>query len=312
MRRLLFIILIVLLSACSSVETTQTEDVFSVGLLLSDSGLGDGSFNDSAFRGLEKTRDELGIIFDYREPVDQNFNGKLEELIKDDHDLVIGIGFTAAPAVNELADKYPKQQFALVDAVSDKKNVISITFKEEEGSYLIGLIAGLKTKTNVVGFIGGEDVPLIHNFEQGFKDGVKAVNKDATVLTEYAGTFGDDQIGAKIASKQIEKDADFIFPAAGFTGIGVLKEAQKEGIYAFGVDSDQFYIAEKAVVTSMLKNVDVALYDVVKKLINEEGLTGEQLELGVKDNGIDLTPIRLIQLSNKEQSIIDKAMDKGE
>ncbi len=147
MRRLLIITLILLLSACSTGESKQAEkDVFSVGLLLSDSGLGDGSFNDSAFRGLEKARDELGIIFDYREPVEQNFKGKLEELIKDGHDLVIGIGFTAAPAVNELAEKYPKQQFALVDAVSDKKNVISITFKEDEGSYVIGLIAGLKKK----------------------------------------------------------------------------------------------------------------------------------------------------------------------
>ncbi len=131
-------------------------------------------------------------------------------------------------------------------------------------------------------------------------------------MTEYTGTFGDDQKGAAIANKQIEKDADFIFPAAGFSGIGVLKEAQKEGIYAFGVDSDQFYIAEKAVVTSMLKNVDVALYDVVKKLMNGDDLTGEQFKLGVKENGIGLAPIRLIQLSDNEQAIIDQAMDKGE
>ncbi|WP_106497379.1 BMP family lipoprotein [Lentibacillus sp. Marseille-P4043] len=312
MRRL-FLVALVFLCACSAGTANQeTNDVTSVGLLVSDGGLGDGSFSDSAFQGLEKARDELGIVFDYREPLENDFKEKLEELIKAGHDVVIGLGFNAAPAVDELAEKYPEQQFILVDAVSDKKNVTSITFKENEGGYLIGLIAGMKTKSDTVGFIGGENAPVIQNFEKGFKKGVKEVNKDAKVLVDYANTFNDDQKGAELAQKQIEAGADYIFPSAGFTGTGVLKTGQEEGIYTFGVDSDQFFLAEKTVVTSMLKNVDVALYDIIKKIVDGKTLNGENLTFGLKENGVGLAPIRLIKLTDEEQAIIDQATEVEE
>lgn len=313
MRKLYLVILVFILGACSAGDLENLEDdTISIGLVVTDSGLGDESYSDSALRGLENARDELGIIFDYREPFDTDYEEQVKDLIKDDHDLIVGLGYEMEEAINKLADTYPDQNFAIIDTVSDKSNVTSITFKVEDGSYLVGLIAGLKTKTNTVSFIGGEKAPAIEVFETGFRKGVLAANKDAKVITDYADTFGDDAVGAKIAKEQIDKGSDFIFPAAGFTGIGALHEAQNNGVYAFGVDSDQFFVAEKAVVTSMLKNIDIALFNLVEELASGKELNGEHLELGIAEEGVGLAPIRIIQLSDKEQATFDQLKTKGE
>ncbi|WP_163528430.1 BMP family lipoprotein [Halobacillus ihumii] len=306
----LFLLTGLLLAGCADHEakSEDTKDEISAGLLVTESGLGDDSFSDSAFKGLEQARDELGITFDYREPFDKKYKEHMKDLIEQDHDVIIGLGYNSQAAIDELAQEYPKQQFVLIDAVSEFDNVTSITFKEDEGSYLIGLIAGMRTKSGVVGFIGGERIPVVERFETGFTEGVKKVNPDAEILIEYAGTFDDDTKGSNITKSMVEKGADFVFPAAGFTGIGALKEAQNQGIYAFGVDSDQFFVAEKAVVTSMLKNLDVALYDVMEQLVNGERLEGGQITLGVKEQGVGLAPIRLINLTDEQQAVLDKEM----
>ncbi|MFU0789708.1 MAG: BMP family ABC transporter substrate-binding protein [Virgibacillus proomii] len=310
---LLFVLLfLMLLASCSSEDKSEkSKETMSFGLLVTESGLGDASYSDSALRGLEKARDELGITFDYREPVERDFKEQLQELIDRDYDVIIGLGFNAQSAINELADQYPKKQFILLDADSDRENVISISFKVDEGSYLIGMLAGMKTKSDTVGFIGGEKLPAIQEFEQGFREGVKKVNKNAKVLVDYTGTFGDDKAGKDTANKQIKKGADFLFPVAGFTGIGALTEAQKKNIYAFGVDSDQFFVAEKAVVSSMLKNIDIALYNIVKEIADGKAVTGEHLELGIKEEGVGLAPIRIIKLSHNEQQKLNAVMEKG-
>lgn len=310
MRKVYILLLCLFLTSCSTGgEKKAGKEATRIGLLVTESGLGDESYSDSALRGLKQARDELGIIFDYREPFNKDFKEKLEELIDRGHNVIVGLGFEAETAINELADKYPKIQFVLIDAVSDRPNVISITFKAGEGSYLVGMVAGMKTKSNVVGFVGGEKFPAIEVFENGFREGVKAVNKETKVLVDYAGTFGDEKVGSNIANKQIQQGADYIFPAAGFTGIGVLTEAQRGNIYAFGVDSDQFFVAEKAVVSSMLKNIDVALYNIVKEIKDGKSLSGDHLELGVNDGGVGLAPIRLIELTTEEQSKLDSVME---
>lgn len=308
----IFACLLLIMTACGNEETKAKTDQKSIGLLVTKNGLGDESFSDSAFSGLERARDEMGVLFDYREPMQGEHEEQMEELIENGHDLIIGLSFRAQPAVEALAEKYPEQQFILIDAVSSLENVTSITFKEDEGSYLIGLIAGMRTQSNTVGFIGGEQIPVVENFEKGFKAGVQEANPEATVLTQYIGTFGDDKKGAKAASEQIENGADFIFPAAGFAGVGALKEAQEQGVYSFGVDSDQYYLAEESVVTSMLKRVDVALFEMAEKLKNEQKFTGEHLQLGLAQDGVGLAPIRVIQLTSDEQKILQDAKDKGE
>lgn len=301
--------LLLIMSACSNSTTNQSElenKKLQVGIMLSDAGLGDQSFSDLGFAGLEKARDELNIEFDYLEIKDtKTYEAGLEELVKQENDLIIGLGFSMQEAVEEIASKYPDRTFLLIDAQSELPNVFNVTFKEEEASYLIGAIAGMKTESNVVGFIGGAKVPLIQKFETGFIEGVKSVNADATIISTYAENFGDDKRGASIAKEMISKKADYIYPAAGFTGVGVIQEAQRSAIYSFGVDSDQFYLAEKAVVSSMLKKVDIAIFNSVKNLAENGELAKKDEILGLKENGVDIAPIRVIDLSSTEMKELE-------
>ena len=301
----------VILSACSNNgEENKETDNIKVGIMLSDAGLGDQSFSDMGFAGLEKARDELGISFDYRELQDSGtYEQGLEELVGQGNDLIIGLGFSIQGALESIAKKYPDVSFLLIDSQSELSNVNNITFKEDEGSFLLGLVAGMKTQSNVVGFVGGEDVELIHKFEDGFAAGVKAVNPEAKVLSRYAGTFGDDKLGESIAKEMITEGADYIYPAAGFTGVGVILESQRAGTYSFGVDSDQFYLAEGSVVSSMVKQVDVAIYDTVKELVEKGSLGEKNKELGLKENGVAIAPIRIINLSPAEQKQLDEYIE---
>ena len=303
------LILLLTLSACSSVQTNESDldnQKLQVGIMLSDAGLGDQSFSDLGFAGLEKARDELNIEFDYLEIKDtKTYEAGLEELVMQENDLIIGLGFSMQEAVEEIASKYPDSTFLLIDAKSDLPNVFNVTFKEEEASYLLGAIAGMKTESNVVGFVGGARVPLIQKFETGFIEGVKSVNADATIISKYAENFGDDKLGATIAKEMISQNADYIYPAAGFTGVGVIQEAQKSSIYSFGVDSDQFYLAEQAVVSSMLKKVDVAIFNAVKSLAENGELSNKEVVLGLKENGVDIAPIRVIELSSTELKVLE-------
>ena len=283
-----------LLAGCSQDETSYEKDRISVGIMLSDNGLGDQSFSDTGFQGALKARDELGITFNYKEIAEtKTYEQGFEELVTENHDLIIGLGFNILEDLEKVAKKHPEQQYILIDSSSEIKNITNINFKEEEGSYLIGMIAGMNTKSNKVGFIGGFDTPLINKFAAGFQQGVKAVNPKAKVYIEYANDFGNEKKGAEIAGKFIKKGVDYIYPAAGLTGSGALKEAEKKGVYSFGVDSDQYYVAEKSVVSSMIKNVDVAIYEAVKTYRKENKLE-KNITLGLNDNGVDTSAIRLI------------------
>ena len=303
------LILLLTLSACSNLQTNESKldnKKLQVGIMLSDAGLGDQSFSDLGFAGLEKARDELNIEFDYLEIKDtKTYEAGLGELVQQENDLIIGLGFSMQESVEKIASKYPNSTFLLIDAKSDLPNVFNVTFKEEEASYLIGAIAGMKTESNVVGFVGGAKVPLIQKFETGFIEGVKSVNADATIISTYAENFGDDKLGANIAKEMISQNADYIYPAAGFTGVGVIQEAKKSSIYTFGVDSDQFYLAEQAVVSSMLKKVDVAIFNAVKSLAENGELSKKEEVLGLKENGVDIAPIRVIDLSSTELKVLE-------
>lgn len=304
---LMMAFVLLLAAGCSQTSSFQPKERVKIGIMLSDVGLGDQSFSDSAFKGLMKARDGIGIFFDYRELKETGTYEKgLTELVEAGNDLVIGLGFMVQQDLEKVAKTYPKQQFILIDAVSDLPNITSITFKEDEGSFLAGVVAGMLTKTNNVGFVGGADVPLIRKFADGFIKGVKAVRPEANVQEVYAGNFGDDKLGAKIAKQMIANGADVLYAAAGFTGVGVLREAEMNGKYAIGVDSDQYFYAEKAVVTSMLKNVDVALYTVIKQYVEKKDVPKGTVELGLKENGVDLAPIRVVTFSPEQQATLEK------
>lgn len=303
-------ICLIMLSACSQDGESLETDRVKVGIMLSDAGLGDQSFSDMGFEGLEQARDDLDISFDYRELQETGtYEQGLQELVEQGNDLVIGLGFSIQEAIETVAAENPDVSFLLIDAQSDLPNVYNITFKEDEGSFLVGLVAGMKTKSNVIGFVGGEDVELIHKFEDGFVAGVKAVNPAAEILTKYSGTFGDDKLGESIAKEMISKGADYIYPAAGFTGVGVILESQRAGTFSFGVDSDQFYLAEGSVVSSMVKQVDVAIYDTVKELVENGSISEKNKHLGLKENGVAIAPIRVINLSPSEQDTLDQYIE---
>lgn len=299
--------LLVMLFGCSGSEAEKTEEErIKVGVMLSDAGLGDQSFSDISFEGLEKARDELNVSFDYRELSETDtYEQGIEELVKEGQDLIIGLGFSIQEEMEKVASKYPDQQFLLVDSVSDAPNIHNVTFKEDEGSFLLGALAAMKSKTDTVGFIGGVDSPVIHRFEQGFTAGVKHVNPEANVLSVYAGSFGDDDLGASIARDMIAEGADFIYPAAGFTGVGAILAAQDAGVYAFGVDSDQFFLAEKTIVSSMLKRVDTAVYQSIEEMVKSGELSEKNKVLGIQDNGVSLAPIRVLELTAQEQKQLD-------
>ena len=315
MRKIFFIALItiaLLMAGCSGTTNSEksTEKEYKIGVLLSDTGLGDESFNDSAFRGLEKARDELGILFDYREAPDGDFQSPLEELSQQGNDLVIGLGFSVQEAIEKTAEKYPEQQYLLIDGVSEMENVTSITFKEHEGSFLVGMVAAMISQNQKLGVIGGADVPVIHRFEKGFEQGAKYINPEISFISEYANNFGDAKLGRKIAEKQIKEGVDFIYPAAGFTGVGAIQAAQDNKIFTAGVDSDQYFVAEKAVVTSMMKNIDVAVFNMAEQLVKEGKIGQDIYELGLAENGVGLAPIRNFNLSDEQTKAIEAAKEK--
>lgn len=306
---LIFISLLII-TGCTEKEPTLEDQQLKIGIMLSDAGLGDQSFSDLGFAGLEKARDELNISFEYKEIQETETYAKgIEGLVKSGNDLIIGLGFSVQEDLEMIAKKYPETSFLLIDAQSDLPNVNNVTFKEEEASFLLGAIAGMKTTSNVVGFVGGEDVPLIHKFEKGFTAGVKSENPEAVVLSEYANDFGNDKLGESIAKEMISAKADYIYPAAGFTGVGVIKESQRLGIYTFGVDSDQFYLAENSIVSSMLKQVDIAIFNTIQELVEDGKISEKNQILGIKENGVSIAPIRVIELSAAEKNRIAKLQE---
>lgn len=299
----IMIIMGTLLAGCGFGAWSEEETVKPrVGIMLADYGLGDQSFNDLAFAGLMKARDELDVLFDYRDLASSGtYRQGLIELVEADCKLVIGLGNNMAEDMEAVAAAYPNKQFLYIDDVIDLPNVTSITFREDEGSFIVGAIAAMKSETGILGFVGGMDIPVIHRFRDGFIAGVHAVKPGARVLVDYSNDFGNPEVGRAITRTMVEQQgADVVYPAAGYTGLGALEEAVEQGIYAIGVDSDQFYVAEQAVITSMLKNVDVAIYRALEEFQDTGSITGGHLVLGIKENGVGAAPVRITSLSDEE------------
>lgn len=293
---------IIWLSGCQSVidQPEQTvESRQSMGVVLSDVGLGDQSFSDAAMRGMGQLRETGDWFVDYRELDEtETYKAGFEQLVKDGHDVIVGLGFASQTDLEMVAAEHSNQQFALVDAVSTLPNVISVTFEETEGSALAGAVAGLETDSDKIGFIGGVDNELIQKFETGFELGAKSVNEDVEMIVDYANDFASPEIGRELAEKQIAAGADVLYAAAGLTGVGVLETAEQNGIKAIGVDSDQSMIAPDAVITSMLKQVDLAIVKIAESL--QKKAINDHIELGIEEGGIGLAALRRVQWTDLE------------
>lgn len=287
-----------------------------VGLVFDVGGKNDKSFNEAAYRGLVRARDELGVDVTYVEPSEgADRESALRRLAASKVDLVIGVGFIFGPDLERLAVAFPDVKFAGIDYAPSPSlaetglppNLVGLRFREHEGSFLVGAIAGLVTHTRVVGFVGGMKIPLIRKFEAGYEAGVRHVCPGCRVLSAYAGTepkaFADPSLGESLASAQYGAGADVIFHAAGKTGDGVFAAARQAGARAIGVDSDQYEAAPCCVITSMVKRVDVAVVDAIRD-VSAGTLRGGLRELGLAEHGVTfvadernrhLLPIEVVQ-----------------
>ncbi len=277
------VVLAIILSLCLSSTVFAAEAPLKVGLVFDIGGKGDKSFNDSAYRGIEWAAADFGIEHIELEPgvaADRELN--LRNLAIMGYDMLIGVGFMFTDSISAVADEFPDTKFAIVDGfIPDKPNVVSLLFKEHEGSFLVGIVAGMKAKEDgkdTVGFVGGMDVPLIHKFEAGFKAGVLYVYPECKFLTAYAGdtpvAFADPVKGKELALAQYDKGAYVIYHASGLTGAGVFEAAKERKLYVIGVDSNQNYLGhidetgEDFGLTSMLKQVDVSVYLAIKSVVD--------------------------------------------
>lgn len=319
---LLTVVFAMLLTACGGKteekKEVKAEKTLNVGIVLSTGGLGDKSFNDSAYRGLTMAEEQLGIKFKYVEPASPSEDMQfLREFAENNYDLVVGVGFLMKDSVETVAKDFPNVKFAIIDEVIDAPNVTSLVFAEDEGSFLVGALAAMMTKTNTVGFVGGMEVPLIQKFESGYVQGAKYVNPDIKVTTLYTSgpnPFNDPVRGKENAIAEYNQGADVIFHAAGGTGTGVIEGAKAMGIYAIGVDSDQDYVAQGTVLTSMIKNVDQAVFATVKDVKNDTFKSGIN-RFGVANNGVGTSKFeytkdiigeeKLEKLEKIKQDIID-------
>jgi basic membrane protein A and related proteins len=271
--------------------TVSASAALKVGLVLDKGGKDDKSFNTSAYEGAMRAQKELGIELKYVEATDNNSLEVLHRnMAQKKYDLIIGIGFAQADAVKKVAGLNPQTQFSIVDGDVTAPNVRALLFEEHEGSFLIGAAAAMKSKNGVVGFIGGMDIPLIRRFQKAYEAGVKYVNPKAKVITNYIGVTGEawnNPAKAKeIALAQIGQKADVIFHAAGASGSGLFDAAAEKKVYAIGVDSNQNWMKPGVVLTSMLKRVDVAVFETIKQA-NEKKFAPGVVRFGLKDSGVD-------------------------
>ncbi|WP_297434085.1 BMP family ABC transporter substrate-binding protein [uncultured Cetobacterium sp.] len=267
-----------------------------VGLILAMGGLGDKSFNDSAYAGLLKAQKDFNIEVKYVEPnswmEDAYF---LEEYSQNGFDLIIATSYTAQDAMEDISSKFPNIKYAIVDTrAKEGANIASLVFDESEGSFLVGAIAAKMSKTGKVGFIGALDIPLINRFKSGYEQGAKYVNPDISVITTYVGgdaPFSDPLKGKEHAYSLANQGVDVIYHASGNTGIGILEGVKEKGIYGIGVDCDQDDIVKGQVLTSMLKNVNNAIYKIIEDTVNGE-FKGQVYNFGLKENGVGTTDFK--------------------
>ncbi|MCL5773981.1 MAG: BMP family ABC transporter substrate-binding protein [Firmicutes bacterium] len=288
---LIFLAVFFFLSGCGSRQAPKLK----VAMVTDAGGLNDYSFNDSAHRGMIRIMEELGCDIKVVESKKEEDYGKnLASLAEEKYDLIFAIGSLLTESVKKVAPVYPKVHFAIIDGnISDIHNVTCVLFREEEGAFLAGVLAGLMTRTKKVGFIGGMKIPVVEKFETGYRAGVITANPEIQILTDYTDSFSDVEKGRQIALSQLERGADIIFHASGGCGEGVIEAVTGKGFpnYVIGVDSDQDSISPNHVLTSVIKSLDTAVFDTTKDFMDGRFKYGCMF-LGIKEGGISLSPMK--------------------
>ncbi|MDY0323772.1 MAG: BMP family ABC transporter substrate-binding protein [Candidatus Carbobacillus sp.] len=283
------------LAACGGGGSTgsSTGGAFKVGMVTDIGGINDNSFNQGAWEGLQKFSKDTGAEVKYLESKsDADYVPNLNQFVQNGYQLIWGIGYMMGDAVKDVATSNPNTHFGIIDAEVDAPNVESVLFAENEGAFLVGVIAGKMTKTGKVGFVGGAEIPVIKRFEAGFVAGVKAANPNAQVLINYTGSFNKPDEGKAAAASLYDQGADIVFHAAGQTGDGVFSEAkerkkQGQDVWVIGVDRDQRDLGPEVTLTSMLKRVDIAV-DTISTQVKDGKFEAGVKVLTLADGGVDL------------------------
>jgi basic membrane protein A len=307
-------------------QAPKGDEPLRVGLILDKGGRDDKSFNAAAFLGANKAKTELrregktgeAVTLKVVEAADDNsFEPMLRNFARAKFDLIISIGFAQAEALNKVAAQNADRKFVIVDAEVKQPNVSSLMFQEHEGGYLVGAIAALSSKTRQIGFIGGMDIPLIRRFLMGYEAGIKSINPKANLITHYVGVTSDSwnnpPRAKELALAQYAAGVDIIFGAAGASNMGILDAAEEKKLFAIGVDSNQNGIKPGRVLTSMLKRVDIAVYDAIQSALEGKFKPGVR-KFGLSDKGVDfaldehnqrlLPPATLEKISQIKAAII--------
>lgn len=273
--------------------TAPTGKTLTIGMVLDTGGLGDKSFNDSAYAGLTRAETELGIKKVYVQSKDPGeYETNIEQLAAQNSDLVIAVGLGMEELVARVAPKYPNVKFAVVDGNAQGDNVRGLKFREEQGSFLAGYLAGLVTKTNKIGFVGGMEIDLIRKFQYGYAAGARMANPNITVLpAKFTLSWDSQDKGKAFAASLYGEGADVVFHAAGRAGLGVFRAAKDAGKLAIGVDSDQDDVIPGTVLTSMIKRVDQAVYQTIQD-VKDGKFTGGNKEYDLASDGVGLSDMR--------------------
>lgn len=300
-----------------------------VGLVSDQGGVHDGSFNQSAYKGITDAEADKSLNAKALKPIESKSTDQYIpnlKIMSTSADLVIGAGFMMQQAMIDVVKQVPDKKFMIIDGEVPSPNALSVTYKEHEGSFLAGVMAGKLTKTNKIGFIGGVEGPVIGRFEAGFIAGIASVNPEAAkglmpkdekshgTYVKYAASFDKAELGEEAATMLYNQGVDIIFHAAGGVGLGVFKAAQKLNKFAIGVDSDQA-VAESSkaykdvILFSMQKKVDEAVLQAIKDLQNGEFKGGKHLELGIKENGVRIADTLHANVTKDSKALADKASD---
>lgn len=293
------------LFGCGDTQTGNGGDAEAVvGVVLDSGGLGDQSFNDSAWAGAQRAEEELGVsVVNVSSNSESDYESNLSGFADRGFDLVVAVGINQKTALDKVAAEYPDTNFALIDNTVEHENVRSILFSEEEGSFLVGYLAGLMTETDAIGFVGGQEIALIKKFEYGYYAGAKMANPDVEILpAKYVGSWDDVGQAKEAANQLFRSGADIVYHAAGRAGLGVISAAKENDKYAIGVDSDQDHVEEGYVLTSMVKRVDEAVYKTIEDVVNDE-FTGGTLVYDLEADGVGLSELRFTREAIGEERL---------
>jgi basic membrane protein A and related proteins len=302
---------VTLFAGCGS-PSVNSGNVLNVGIIFGSGGLGDKSFNDSAYKGLLEAQKKYNIRFDTVNFTDNVSNlGALRVFAKNNYDLIIGIAFENMANIQTVAKEYPNVNFAAIDVELAGNNIASFVYREQEGDFLMGVLAALVTKTKSVGVIGGTDIPAIRRIIAGFKQGVTYQDSNVKIFSDFAGTFSDPEIGLKMALSRYGEGADVIHNAASKTGLGIIEAAKQLNKWTTGTSGDQRYLAPGNMLGNRPKQIGNTVEMVIEEVYNNTFKPGVR-SLGLKENGISLgpfdetvvTPAMLNRIEELKQKII--------